>query len=418
MGTYRMKAALLKSAGTSSSHRRGGNKLKACLAVLVVIVLPTSVSVLKAAPNQAGALQMVAIDVEGSGGTLFVTPEGHSVLIDAGNPEVNRQTGDHPSSERIAAAAQKLGVKKIDYLIITHFHVDHVGGLEPLLTRMPVGTFIDHGENREVVGTQLAGGGIIGGVGRLVPSADAPAAGAGSTGGPAANAAPRKSTADFYADYVRLIGNHTHVVAEPGYTFTVDGMNIRVIAADAKAIDKPLAGAGKANSFCENMPGMPSNNGEENARSIASVITYGKTKIAVFGDLTWDREKDLFCPNDKVGKVDVYLASHHGSYWSGSPAMVNSLQPIVTIMGNSPTKGDDPERAKTIEANPRFQTMWQLHASRTDPQINVAPDMIANPDPDSAKDNRYNLRVQITKDGDITVINERNNFTKTYKAGH
>src|SRR6516225_2651280 len=107
MGTYSMKAALVKSAGTSSLHRRGGNTLKACLAVLVVIVLPTSVSALKAAPKQAGALQMVAIDVEGSGGTLFLTPEGHSVLIDAGNPEVNRQTGNHPSSERIAAAAQK-----------------------------------------------------------------------------------------------------------------------------------------------------------------------------------------------------------------------------------------------------------------------------------------------------------------------
>ena len=72
---------------------------------------------------------------------------------------------------------------------------------------------------------------------------------------------------------------------------------------------------------------------------------------------------------------------------------------------------------KTIEANPRFQAMWQLHASRTDPQTNVAPDMIANPDPDSAKDDRYNLRLEIKKDGNITVINQRNDFSKTYKAG-
>jgi hypothetical protein len=195
-------------------------------------------------------------------------------------------------------------------------------------------------------------------------------------------------------------------------------MSLRVVDTDAKPIDKPLAGAGEANSSCANLESMPSNNGEENARSVASLITYGKVKIAVFGDLTWDREKGLFCPNDKVGKVDVYFASHHGSYWSGSPAMLNALQPIVTIMGNSATKGDDPERVKTIEANPRFQAMWQIHGSRTDPQVNVASDMIANPDPDSAKDDRYNLRLQITKDGDITVINERNNFSKTYKAGH
>ena len=65
-------------------------------------------------------------------------------------------------------------------------------------------------------------------------------------------------------------------------------------------------------------------------------------KIAVFGDLTWERERDLFCPNDKVGKVDVYLASHHGTYWSGSPAMLNALQPIVTIMGQLANQGESP----------------------------------------------------------------------------
>lgn len=384
--------------------------------LLIASAVLASPSALQAQPKPAGALQMVAIDVEGGGGTLFVTPDGHSVLIDAGNPEVSRLTGDHPSSERIVAAAQKLGVRKIDYLIITHYHVDHVGGVEGLLNRMPVGTFIDHGENREVADTQIAGGGIIGKVGRLVPPSDNAAA-AGSATPPAPGTPPRKSTADYYADYLKLMSNHPRILAKPGYTFTVDGMEIRVVAADAKTIEKPLPGAGEPNPACAADPDMPSNNGEENARSIALLITYGKVKIAAFGDLTWDREKDLFCANDKVGKVDIYLASHHGTYWSGSPVMVNSLRPIVTIMGNSATKGDDPERVKTIETSPRFQAMWQLHASRTDPQVNVSPDMTANPDPDSARDERYNLRLQITKDGNITVINERNDFTRTYKAG-
>ena len=386
------------------------------LALLAVAAILAPASALQAATNQADALQVVSIDVEGSGGTLFVTPEGHSLLIDVGNPEVSRSTGDHPSSERIAAAAKALGVSKIDYLIITHYHSDHVGGLEGLLARMPVGTIIDHGENREIVGTQIASGGVVGQVGRLVPPPDV--AGAGGSGTVAAsNTPPRKSTADYYADYLKLIGDRPHIVVKPGYTLAVDGMTLRVVAADAKTIEKPLPSAGAANSSCADTPGMPSNNGEENARSVASIITYGKATIAAFGDLTWDREKDLFCPKDKVGKVDVFISSHHGSYWSGSPAMLNSLQPIVTIMGNSATKGDDPERVKTIEANPRFQAMWQLHASRNDPQINVAADMIANPDPDSAMDGRYNLRLEIKKDGNITVINERNNFQKTYNVG-
>jgi hypothetical protein len=44
-------------------------------------------------------------------------------------------------------------------------------------------------------------------------------------------------------------------------------------------------------------------------------------------------------------------------------------------------------------------------------------DMIANPNTDPAQDKDYNLRLRILKDGDITVINERNGYNKTYKAG-
>ncbi len=103
------------------------------------------------------ALQMVSIDVEGGGGTLFVTPDGKSLLIDTGNPEVSKATGNTPSSARIAAAAHALGLKKIDYLLTTHYHGDHIGGLEGLLARIPIGTFVDHGENRETTASTQPG---------------------------------------------------------------------------------------------------------------------------------------------------------------------------------------------------------------------------------------------------------------------
>lgn len=357
------------------------------------------------ASAQDDALQMVSIDVEGGGGTLFLTPDGHSLLIDAGNPDASSVTGAHDSSERIAAAARQLGLKRIDFVLITHYHADHVGGVVGLLKRIPIDTFIDHGPNREIAGTQ-APNGMIGPDGRTVTPL---------TGG-AALPATAKMTADYYDEYLKAIAGHQHIIAKVGDVFHIGGLTDTIVAVDARMIAKPLPGAGEQNPDCKNMESLLPNGGEENTRSVSSLLTFGKVKIAAFGDLTWDREKELFCPIDRIGKVDVYLASHHGTHWSGSPAMLDSLQPIVTIMGNSPIKGDDLERVKAIEANARFAALWRLHGSREHPEIDGAPNMIANPDPDSSKDHDYNLRLRIRPDGDITVINERNGFNKTYHS--
>ena len=340
------------------------------------------------------ALQMVSIDVEGGGGTLFVTPDGKSLLIDTGNPEVSRATGDHPSSERIVAAAHALGLKKIDTLLITHYHGDHIGGFEGLLARIPIGTVIDHGENRET---------------KASPAPNAPEIDVKNP--------PPGSSAFGYRHYVELIGKRPHIVAKPGQVFHIGGMTVTIVMADAKAIAKPLPGAGEANSSCAGMETMANNGGEENARSTASVITYGKAKIAAFGDLTWDREKDLFCPTDKIGKVDVYLATHHGTALSGSPAAVNSLAPIVTVMGNSARKGADSARMQTIKASSRNQGIWQLHTTTVSADIHGPAEMIANESTDQTKDRFFALRLRIQKNGEVTVINERNGFNKTYQAG-
>ena len=332
-------------------------------------------------------LQMVSIDVEGGGGTLFVTPDGKSLLIDTGNPEVSRATGDHPSSERIVAAANALGVKKIDYLLITHYHGDHIGGFEGLLKRISIGTVIDHGENRETKASTQPGAAEI------------------DIKNP-----PPGSTAFGYNKYIELLGKRPHIVAKPGQAFHIGGMTVTVVMADAQPMAKPLPGAGEDNPSCAGMEPMANNGGEENARSTAVVIAYGKAKIAAFGDLTWDREKDLFCPTDKIGKVDVYLATHHGTALSGSPAAVNSLAPVVAIVGNSARKGADGERMKVIRSSPRIQGVWQLHSTTVSADINGPVEMISNENTDQAKDKFFGLRLRIQKSGEVTVINERNGF--------
>src|SRR5579885_503590 len=97
-----------------------------------------------AATVSARPLQVYFVDVEGGQATLFVTPERQSLLIDTGWTGNNNRDAD-----RIVAAAKEAGIGRIDYVLITHFHEDHVGGAPQLAAKIPIGTFIDHGENRE-----------------------------------------------------------------------------------------------------------------------------------------------------------------------------------------------------------------------------------------------------------------------------
>src|SRR5450432_2849708 len=83
-------------------------------------------------------LDIYFVDVEGGQATLFVSPSGESLLIDTGWPGNEGRDAD-----RIVAVAKQAGLTKIDYLLVTHFHVDHAGGVPQLAKRFPIGTFID-----------------------------------------------------------------------------------------------------------------------------------------------------------------------------------------------------------------------------------------------------------------------------------
>ena len=319
------------------------------------------------------ALQVYLVDVEGGQATLFVTRGGQSLLIDTGWP------GNHGrDADRIAAAAKEAGVRKIDFVLVTHFHKDHAGGITQLAARIPVGTVIDHGENRE--------------------HSDA-------------------ETEQVWRDYQSFLakGNVKRVTARAGDTLPLKEIAVKIVSSDGALISEPLGGGGGANRYCEASDERPTDT-TENARSLGMVITFGKLRILDLGDLTWDKEMELMCPVNRLGKMDIYIVSHHGWRQSGSPALLNGIAPRVALMDNGADKGGSPSSWDIIEKSPRLEDLWQLHYSKEGGAAhNVAERFIANlPGPDTGNF----LKLIAWKDGSFEVFNSRSQKAKRYAAPH
>jgi competence protein ComEC len=325
-------------------------------------------SLLNATPHYP--LQVYFVDVEGGQATLFVTPSGHSLLVDTGFAGHEGRDAD-----RIVDAAKAAGVERIDYVLITHYHPDHVGGVSQLAAKIPIGTFIDHGPHRD------AGDPPVGGY---------------------------KEYAAFLKD-----GHYGHIVARPGDVLPIPELRVDVISGDGDVLTKPLAGAGTKNTFCETSEVKPADE-TENARSLGMLLTFGKLRILDPGDLTWDKERELMCPLNKLGRVDLYVVSHHGSPESNSPALVDAISARVAIMDNGATKGGSIPVLDTVEKAPGLEDLWQLHYSEEGGAAhNVAERKIANL---QGLDTGHYLKVTALENGRFEVYNSRNGATKAYTA--
>lgn len=326
------------------------------------ILLATLATLLPA----AGKLEIYCIDVEGGKATLWVSPSGESMLVDAGWPGHN-----HRDAERIAAAAKAAGVKKIDYLVITHFHTDHAGGVPQLAEKMTIKNFVDHGDNTET--------------------------------GQAADV--------LFGEYKRFRDKGNHIVVKAGDKLPIRGMDVEIVSSDGGLISSPLAGAGQPNPDCAGLQ-PPAADKTENAHSIGIVVTYGSFRAIDLGDLTKDKEYGLVCPNNKLGTVQLFMLSHHGIDQSNSAAYVHAIHPEVAIMDNGAHKGGSPDVWQIVHDTPGVKDIWQIHYSVPAGKEHNSPDpFLANID--EVCFGQW-LKVTVEKDGAFTIWNQRNKFERKY----
>ncbi len=335
----------------------------------LLLVLLAALATLTAS---AGNLDIYWIDVEGGGATLLVSPSGESLLVDTGNP-----TPDDRDAKRIFAATQKAGLKKIDYLLITHFHGDHVGGAPALAKLIPIQHFLDHGDSIE------------------------------------AND-PRSGPA-WQAYKTLAAGKRTTLHPGDKLPFKDKAMNAVVIVSNAQTIKTPIDSTKTANPFCQNAATHPPDT-TENQRSAGFLLSYGKFKFLDLGDLTWDVETSLACPLNQIGTVTLFQATHHGfvNDFSGAPAFVQAIRPQLVIVNNGPTKGWQNSAWDTVQKIQGLEDTWQIHrAMGPNHDHNVKDDLIANLEPTDACQGHY-LKASIEPNGKITITNSRNGVSKTY----
>ncbi|MBI3208654.1 MAG: MBL fold metallo-hydrolase [Candidatus Solibacter usitatus] len=282
------------------------------------------------------------------------------MLVDTGWAGFNYRDAD-----RIATAAKKSGVTKINWLVITHFHADHVGGIKQLAERLPILNVVDHGKTVETAANNIA----------------------------------------FFKTYEEVAAKSKRHTVKPGDKIPVKGLNVEVLSAHGATSGRK----GKANALCGGVK-QRENDLTDNGQSVGTLISFGKFRFLDLGDLTWNKELALACPDNRIGKVDLYLTTHHGA--DSPAALIHAIGPRVAIMNNGEKKGGAAVGWKTVKASPGLKDLWQLHfAAANGKDANVEEQLIANP---QGKDEGNYLMVQAGSDGKFSVTNSRNGLKRSY----
>jgi beta-lactamase superfamily II metal-dependent hydrolase len=369
--------------------------------LLLLLSIPAAFAAGKAAKASSKSTEFYAVDIGHGNVTLVISPSGETMLLDCGPTR---------ATSRIVDFMAQNGIKKIDYLFVTHFEDDHMGAAPGLSEKVPIVNWVDHGEDAVTSDKsddwwkERRGPWWRPGIGK-------------------------KFDADF-ALYKAARAKSHHIIVTPGDRVPIKGLEAIVVTGGGKTLQSPLKGGGQPNPACANVQ-LRHEDDAEDGQSLGILIQQGKFRFAYLGDMDWNPSYRLFCPTNKVGPVDVYLVTHHaqsmprsmGDYYWGlsccSEAEVFGLHPRVAVlsMGAEGHKQGDGISLETLAKSPGLESQWQTEkvTAGGEASNNAPDDYCANIGPPRSE-KVLAIKWVARPDGGFSVINTRNGFTKDYPA--
>jgi beta-lactamase superfamily II metal-dependent hydrolase len=324
----------------------------------------------RGAPAKSGTLDIYWIDVEGGASTLIVTPAGQSILTDAGFAGFN----DRDAARIEHIVKKEAGLQQLDFVLVSHFHGDHVGGLSALAKRVRIGAFVDHGDSVE---------------------------GQSGAGGP------------VWHEYGQIAGTRRRTM-KPGERLPLKGVELVIVAAHGQVLPAPL-GDSQPNQSCESFKPQDEDRGE-NGMSLGYLLRHGTFEFVNLGDLSWNFQQRLACPVNLLGRVDLFQVTHHGVRDDVLPQQMWPMAPTVAVMNNGPTKGAGAVAVETVLKSPGLEDLWSLHrAVNNDAAHNAREQLTANLGATEACAGAW-IRARVDAAGTYTLTNSRNGFSKTYQV--
>lgn len=313
-------------------------------------------------------LDVYWVDVEGGGATIIKTPDGKVLLVDAGHP------GGRDAFRILTVLEREVEAERIDHLIVSHYHPDHLGGVAEVAAGIDVVEFIDHGEPAE------------------------------------------EGAADAYFE----LASERRRSVSPGEKIELGDVTLTIVQAHGQPLAEPL-GEGELNPACDDAE--PS---EEDAEplekelteddlSVGYMLKFGDFEFLDLGDLTAAYAEELACPRNLLGSVELVELPRHSAADAMPKALLSALSPLVAVVSNGIDKDLDADAYEQLFELMGLEALWATHRPQVADAELLVEDRFANLE-SGAKHTAHFLRARVAASGAFSLENSRIGYREAYEA--